>query len=148
MGFLSVSVVKNLPVTQDMHETPGFDPWVGKIPWRRAWQPSCILSWRNPWTEEPGRLQSIGLQRVGHDWSYWALSHKQTLVLSRYVWASDSLDDWPSSSNELGCIFTFKLIKIIIRLIIFIDMIWNFNFSILNKDSLDYNNAYAFTNSL
>ena len=28
---------------------------------------SSILSWRIPWTEEPGRLQSIGLQRVGHD---------------------------------------------------------------------------------
>ena len=29
--------------------------------------PSSILAWRIPWTEEPGRLQSIGLQRVGHD---------------------------------------------------------------------------------
>ena len=28
---------------------------------------STILAWRIPWTEEPGRLQSIGLQRVGHD---------------------------------------------------------------------------------
>ena len=28
---------------------------------------SSILAWRVPWTEEPGRLQSIGLQRVGHD---------------------------------------------------------------------------------
>ena len=28
---------------------------------------SCILVWRNPWTEEAGRLQSMGLQRVGHD---------------------------------------------------------------------------------
>ena len=28
---------------------------------------SSILSWRIPWTEEPGRLQSMGLQRVGHD---------------------------------------------------------------------------------
>ena len=28
---------------------------------------SCILAWRTPWTEEPGRLQSIGLQRVGHN---------------------------------------------------------------------------------
>ena len=28
---------------------------------------SSILAWRIPWTEEPGRLQSIGLQRVGHD---------------------------------------------------------------------------------
>ena len=30
---------------------------------------SSILAWRMPWTEEPGRLQSLGLQRVGHDWS-------------------------------------------------------------------------------
>ena len=28
---------------------------------------SSILSRRIPWTEEPGRLQSMGLQRVGHD---------------------------------------------------------------------------------
>ena len=26
-----------------------------------------ILAWRIPWTEEPGRLQSMGLQRVGHN---------------------------------------------------------------------------------
>ena len=30
---------------------------------------SSILAWRNPWTEEPGGLQSIVSQRVGHDWS-------------------------------------------------------------------------------
>ena len=28
---------------------------------------SSILAWRIPWTEKPGRLQSMGLQRVGHD---------------------------------------------------------------------------------
>ena len=28
---------------------------------------SSILAWRIPWTEKPGRLQSIGSQRVGHD---------------------------------------------------------------------------------
>ena len=28
---------------------------------------SSILAWRIPWTEEPGRLQSMGLQRVRHD---------------------------------------------------------------------------------
>ena len=28
---------------------------------------SSILAWRILWTEEPGRLQSIGLKRVGHD---------------------------------------------------------------------------------
>ena len=29
---------------------------------------SSILAWRIPWTEEPGKLQSMGLQRVGHNW--------------------------------------------------------------------------------
>ena len=29
---------------------------------------SSILAWQIPWTEEPGRLKSMGLQRVGHDW--------------------------------------------------------------------------------
>ena len=28
---------------------------------------SSVLTWRVPWTEEPGGLQSMGLQRVGHD---------------------------------------------------------------------------------
>ena len=30
---------------------------------------SSTLAWKIPWTEEPGRLQSMGLQRVGHDWA-------------------------------------------------------------------------------
>ena len=30
---------------------------------------SSILAWRSPWREEPGGLQSMGLQRVGHDWA-------------------------------------------------------------------------------
>ena len=34
-----------------------------------------ILAWRNPWTEEPGGLQSIGSQRVGLDWSDLACLH-------------------------------------------------------------------------
>ena len=56
--------VKNLP------SGTGFSPWVGKIPWRREWlatHPS-VLAWRIPWTEEPGRLQSTGSQRVRHGW--------------------------------------------------------------------------------
>ena len=34
---------------------------------------SSILAWRSPWTEEPGGLQSMGLQRVGHDWATFTL---------------------------------------------------------------------------
>ena len=32
---------------------------------------SSILAWKIPWTEEPGRLQSMGSHRVGHDWATW-----------------------------------------------------------------------------
>ena len=31
---------------------------------------SSILAWEMPWTAEPGGLQSMGLQRVGHDWTH------------------------------------------------------------------------------
>ena len=48
---------------------PGFDPWVGKIPWWRVWQPTPVfLSGESPWTEKPGGLQSMELQRVRHNW--------------------------------------------------------------------------------
>ena len=47
---------------------PGFHPWVGKIPYMRAWQPTPIfLPGESPWTEEPGRLQSMRLYRVRDD---------------------------------------------------------------------------------
>ena len=36
---------------------------------------SSILAWRIPWTEEPGGLQSMGSQRVGHGWTDWACTH-------------------------------------------------------------------------
>ena len=36
---------------------------------------SSVLTWRIPWTEEPGRLQSIVLHRVKHDWSDLAGLH-------------------------------------------------------------------------
>ena len=43
----------------------GFVPWVGKIFWKRKWQPTLVFL-KIPWTEEPGELQSMGSQRVGH----------------------------------------------------------------------------------
>ena len=59
------SVVKNPPTNAGDR----FNPWVGKTPWRRKWQPTPVfLSGESPWTEEPGRLQSMESQRVGHNW--------------------------------------------------------------------------------
>ena len=54
-----------------------FDPWARKIPWRRAWQPTPVfLPGESPGTEVPGGLQSMGSQRVGHDWSDWACMYR------------------------------------------------------------------------
>ena len=46
--------------------------WVQSLGWEDPLEKgmathSSILAWRIPWTEEPGRLQSIGSQRAGHD---------------------------------------------------------------------------------
>ena len=62
-----VLVAKNPPANPGDTKRWGFDPWVGKIPWRRAWQPTPVFSpGESPWTEKPGGLQSMGLQRVRH----------------------------------------------------------------------------------
>ena len=59
-----VLMVKNLPAVQEMSETQ-----VRSLGWKDPLEKemathSSILAWRIPWTEEPGRLQSMGLQRL------------------------------------------------------------------------------------
>ena len=39
---------------------------------------SSILAWSIAWTKEPDKLQSIGSQRVGHNWSYFTHTHTHT----------------------------------------------------------------------
>ena len=68
LGFPGGASSKELTCQCRRHKRPVFDPWVGKIPWRRKWQPTPVIrAWRIPWTEEPGGLQSTGSQRVGLD---------------------------------------------------------------------------------
>ena len=44
---------------------PGFDPWVGKMPWKRAWQPIPVsLPGESPWTEEPGGYSPWGCKEL------------------------------------------------------------------------------------
>ena len=67
------------------HKKHRFDPWVGKIPWRRKWQPTPVfLPGESPWTEEPSGLQSMGLQRVRHDRACITTHHPM-------LWTSSSL---------------------------------------------------------
>ena len=60
-------MVKNLTAMQEMEETQV--RYLGREdPLEEGIAPhSSILAWRTPRTEEPGRLQSVGSQRVGHD---------------------------------------------------------------------------------
>jgi len=52
-GFPGGTVVKEHTCQCRRH---GFDLWVGKIPWRRTWQPTPVLFGKIPWTEEPDGL--------------------------------------------------------------------------------------------
>ena len=62
------SLVFHLVKNQPAMRRPQFDSWVGKIPWRRAWQPTPVfLSREFPGTEVPGGRQSVGSQKVRHD---------------------------------------------------------------------------------
>ena len=60
---LTIQMVKNLPATQET-QVRSLD-WEDPLEKGMANQ-SSILAWRIPWTEEPGGLQSIESQRVGH----------------------------------------------------------------------------------
>ena len=67
-GLPGGPVVKNLPVDAGDTGDLVFSPRVGKIPLEKEMAThSSILAWESPWAEEPGGLQSMAPQRVGHD---------------------------------------------------------------------------------
>ena len=66
MWFPDGSAVKNLPTMKEIQKT-----WVQSLDWKDRLEEgmaihSSTLARKIPWTEEPGRLQSMRLQRVGH----------------------------------------------------------------------------------
>ena len=80
-AFQVVQSVKNLPAMQEIQEM-----WVWSLGQEDPLEEGLathfsILARKIPWTEEPGGLPSIGLQRVGHNWSNWATNQ---LLLNAY----------------------------------------------------------------
>ena len=68
MGFSGVSVGKESAFTRFFMEETQVQSLGGEDPLEKEMAiHSSILAWRVPWTEEPGGLQSVGLQRGGHD---------------------------------------------------------------------------------
>ena len=64
LASLVAQMVKRLPTMREI--------WVQSLGWedplgKEMATHSSILAWKIPWTEVPGRLQSMGWQRVGHD---------------------------------------------------------------------------------
>ena len=81
-GFPDGSVVKNLPVRQATR--------VQSLCWKDLLEKEMathfsVLAWKIPWTEEPGRLQSMGSQRVGHDWLHFHFHFREN-VTKRNKW--------------------------------------------------------------
>ena len=64
-----VLMVKNPSANAGDTRDMGLIPELGRYPGGGHENPSSILAWRIPWTEEPGRLQSIVSQTVGQDLS-------------------------------------------------------------------------------
>ena len=74
--------------------------WVQSLGWEDPLEvgmatPSSVLTWRIPWTEEPGRLESVGLQRVGHDGRDWERTQQlqwcSQLVILNFWWLATVL---------------------------------------------------------
>ena len=85
-GFPGGWAVKNLPAMQETQER-----WVWSLEQKTPLEEgmathSSILARKIPRREGPGKLRSMGLQRVGHDWSDWACMHEETIN-----WGSKSI---------------------------------------------------------
>ena len=98
--------VKNLPVV--------WETWVWSLGWedslekRMATHPS-IIAWRIPWTEEPGRLQSMGSQRVGQYWgtnTFTLICMKSESeshsLMPHSLWSHELYSLWNSSGQNTG----------------------------------------------
>ena len=83
-AFHVALVVKNPPA--NVGDTRrGFDLWVRKIPWRRAWQPIPVfLPRESPWTEEPG---GATIHRVAQSDTTEATWHTCTHSFKKHFWA-------------------------------------------------------------
>ena len=89
---------------------------------------SSILVWKIPWTEEPGRLQSMGSQRVGHDWATSLHGHRRNLPqhskaiydkpTAKIILNGEKLKAFPlRSGTRLGCPLLPLLLNILLEIL-------------------------------
>ena len=80
---------------------PGSSPGLGRSLEKEMAIHSSTIAWKIPWTEEPGRLQSMGSQRVGLDWA-------TSLSLSNAVTSSGT---WANPFTFLGFLGEVLVVK-------------------------------------
>ena len=85
LGFSGGTSGKELTCQCSKHKTCGFDPWVGKISWRREWQPAWVLLLG----ESRGQRSLVGYSPQGcwvrHNWSDLALIKEKELCINMGV---------------------------------------------------------------
>ena len=125
---LVAQTVKNLPAMQETR--------VWYLDWEDPLEKgisahSSILAWRIPWTEEPSRLQSMGSQRVGHDWvtnikawyfniKAWYFSHIVHMIMAILSLKLDSnLVHSIAAWNDLSLYFLYESMHLCEHILIF-----------------------------
>ena len=89
--YIKHTLIKNLPAMQETRV------WFPEVPLEKGMAiHSSILAWRIPWTEKPGGLQSVGSQRVGHDWATNTHAHIYSMVLCLLHCSTDTcyMSEW------------------------------------------------------
>ena len=93
---------------------------------------SSILAWKTPWTEEPGELQHMGSQRVGHDGATKHACFSMALEL-RIVFAFSK--DWGKNQKKNHILWHMKIL-------------WNSSFMSINEALLERGHAHSFIDCL
>ena len=93
--FTFTKVIMSFPVAQMVNYPPAmWETWVWSLedPLEKGMTAhSSILAWRIPWTEEPGGLQSMGSQGVGHEWSNLAHTHAMITPMALLLWGVNEI---------------------------------------------------------
>ena len=124
---LVAQMVKNLPA---MQETWVWLGWEDPLEKGTATH-SSILAWRIPWTDEPGRLQSMGSQRVRHNWATFTHS----LMSGEYFMI-------PFTKNDLKLCLYFETLSLFPNCYDF-ELYWNNSSSYIKFMNSPLNNFFT-----
>ena len=119
-GFPGGTSGKELTYQCRRHKKPGFSPWVRKIPWSRAWQPTPVFLPEESFGQR--NLVSYGSHRVRHDWRDLACMYmiinifiikwnsKNVFLIIRYHLCGN-LETLGSSYCNFSLLYSFKFLS-------------------------------------